>query len=285
MKERKESCFPGRFDPGQKRWVPAQDSHESPASLSVERIRVATYNTWFGELCQRQRHRAIFDILRQSQADVIGLQEMIPESLEHLLKQDWIRADYYCSDILGITVDPYGVVLLSRLPFQRMVFYDLPSLMNRKLLVSEHVIHGQSLQIGTVHLESLRPSARTRGQQLEIILSQLKKSDHAVLMGDCNFCSSWEEENRRVDPEFHDLWPLLRKKEMGYTIDTLVNRMKFQQEGEDKRTRYDRIFLRSRRQAWQARHIELLGTEPLPGLPEIWPSDHLGLLAELRWDD
>jgi tyrosyl-DNA phosphodiesterase 2 len=50
--------------------------------------------------------------------------------------------------------------------------------------------------------------------------------------------------------------------------------------GKPKQVRFDRM-LRSRQPGWQAEAIELIGTEPISSsTPEIFPSDHFGLVSD-----
>jgi tyrosyl-DNA phosphodiesterase 2 len=108
---------------------------------------------------------------------------------------------------------------------------------------------------------------------------------NVVLMGDFNFCASWQNENDRIDPAYHDVWELLRGNEPGYTEDTTINQMRYLIKGKHKQVRFDRILSKgfTRESGWAATAIELLGTEAItPELPFVFPSDHFGLLASFR---
>lgn len=59
--------------------------------------------------------------------------------------------------------------------------------------------------------------------------------------------------------------------------------MRFNQKKEDKQVRFDRVlYHRTSGVEWNPTDIRLIGTEPLPGLNEIWPSDHFGLFTTLK---
>jgi endonuclease/exonuclease/phosphatase family metal-dependent hydrolase len=52
---------------------------------------------------------------------------------------------------------------------------------------------------------------------------------------------------------------------------------------DDRHQRIDRILVRS--QCLKPASIRLLGTEPIAGTSEVFPSDHFGVVAELRCSD
>jgi endonuclease/exonuclease/phosphatase family metal-dependent hydrolase len=130
----------------------------------------------------------------------------------------------------------------------------------------------------------MRRNHETRADQLAEIFPRLRAlGPDAVLTGDFNFCSSSLAENANLDPGFVDLWPALRGGAPGYTEDTGVNTMLANKDGGDKTVRYDRILLRSAGGVWKPRSIELLGTSPIaPASPDVFPSDHFGLVAEIE---
>ena len=191
------------------------------------------------------------------------------------------------SDFMGSTLSnaSYGVVLLSRLPVHSTELDDLPSRMGRRLLVAHLLVNDTKLAVGTVHLESL-DSVEYRGRQLAHIFKTLKGERDAILVGDFNFCSSWPEEQANLDPQYVDVWPALHQGEAGYTEDTDVNLMLGSMNDKKKAVRFDRVLVRSGKPGWVPASIELLGTEPIAGnTPEVFPSDHFGLLARLHWQD
>ena len=101
-------------------------------------------------------------------------------------------------------------------------------------------------------------------------------------MGDFNFCSSWTEEQRRIDPDYLDVWSELHA-DPGYTEDPAVNRM-LRKYTDKEAVRLDRVLLRSAIPGWIPVSAEVLGTAPISDeLPDVFPSDHFGLLARLEW--
>jgi tyrosyl-DNA phosphodiesterase 2 len=243
-------------------------------------MTLATFNIWFDPYHARERHDAIMGLLEARRPDVIALQEVTTESLALVLSKPWIRAEYQPSDVDGRTLDRYGVVLLSRIPARRMTLLPLPSGMGRKLLVFEVEVDGMTVNAATVHLESLKESD-TRGKQLAAIFAHLDESEHAIIMGDFNFCSSWAEENARIRPGYRDVWPSVWPDDPGYSEDPTINRMRYQRKNPEKRVRFDRILVKS--STLRPLDVELLGTQPIsPDRPDVYPSDHFGLFAALR---
>ncbi|WP_428261946.1 endonuclease/exonuclease/phosphatase family protein [Haliangium sp.] len=272
---------PVGFDPGAGRWrardsgapVDSGDPGQGPTALTV-----VTHNVFFIELGREHRWQAVLDQAAGADADVIAFQEVTAPFLRMLLDAPWVRERYLVSDADGSTFPAYGVVMLSRLPVARYTLHDLPSSMARRLLVAEL---GGGLAVATVHLESLPPSLPTREVQFGLILDILSEFDHAVLMGDMNFCATWSE-NSRVPPAYTDVWPALHPGDPGWTVDSHENRMVQDLVRKPKQVRYDRVFMRSADAYWRPRAITRLGTEPVPGHPDLYPSDHFGLCARFE---
>lgn len=281
---KKKRLRPGRFDPARGQWDYAE---HAAGSVPAHDVSCATFNVWFGEKHFEERCLALLRILERRRPDVIALQEVTIPFLAALRSSAWVRRDYLISDYMGSTITSasYGVVLLTRLPVESMELHELPSRMGRKLLVAHLTVNDTRLAVGTVHLESL-DSAEYRGRQLAQIFKTLKGERDVLLMGDFNFCSTWPEEQARLDPQYEDVWPALHDGDPGFTENTDVNLMLGAMSDRDKKVRYDRLLVRSGKPGWAAASIELLGTEPISSTePDIFPSDHFGLFAHLHWQD
>lgn len=268
----------GRFDPKSGQWAYAESAE--PSHLTT--LTCATFNVWFGEHYFEERFKAILQLFEQQYPDVLALQEVTPPFLAGLRTSQWIRSRYYISDFFGSTLNSYGVVLLSRFPIESLEMHALPTRMERSLLVARIPVNNTHLTIGTVHLESLIESEEWRGRQLQQIFKTFQRERDVIFMGDFNFCSTWSEEQKRLPPDYVDVWPALRT-EPGWTEDPDVNLMlaRYSEKGV---VRFDRILVRSGRPGWVPSSIELLGTSPIAAdLPEVFPSDHFGLLARFQW--
>lgn len=261
-------------------WEPAEDqpAAEAPATLSL-----ITWNVWFGAHQAAARATATLELLQAADADVICLQEVTRDFLARLLAAGWVRRDYTVSDASGATVDPYGVVVLTRLPLRALTHHEMPTSMARGLVLAELQVGAARLAVGAVHLESRRHNADVRGEQLAVILPILRAAaPDAILCGDLNFDAEWEDEERALRGDLLDLWPALRGADPGYTVDTAANPMTAWDKGHDKQVRFDRVLLRSPARTWRPRSIRLLGTAPVrDAQPPLYPSDHFGLQVVL----
>lgn len=299
----------------------------APAALNI-----LTYNVWFEKHVQFEaRARAVFDIVDRSEPDVVCLQEVLPEFVDlilHWLSESGNLREYQLSGDRE-SVRPYGVLMLVRAHLRpQFEFHQLPTGMARRLLTArlEVLVQRQGptalisthtpIVVGTVHLESLN-SHPQRERQMEIARRVLEAcARDSVLVGDFNFCSYRNFDERKTPlendslarrmPNHVDLWPLLKRsdEEPGFTFDSEVNRMIAQRE----QMRYDRVVANT--PSWRAVDIRIVGNERIGGPPSaaeaelvppprdgfttpprrvpkqpsdtgIWPSDHFGLLARL----
>jgi len=250
-------------------------------------------------------------MLKDKSPHIICLQEVIPEFIQDLVNQEWVREYYMSSDVTGHFVEPYGVCILSKFPIVYSA-WSLPTQMGRNLVIgSLKFKSGHSICCATVHLESLNLS-NYRAKQLEIISEILKNHDTAILTGDFNFdsdinysqhlkkCKIAEESNsnpsdirisldeplendvvQRIFPDYSDVWKVLRPTERGYTFDSEKNTMLTNYE----QMRYDRILFKSKDSFLKTVDIKLIGTERIPEIQEetVFPSDHFGLELRLKF--
>jgi tyrosyl-DNA phosphodiesterase 2 len=241
-------------------------------------LRVVTWNVWFGAHMFEERALALLAELERRRPDVIALQEVTPPLLRMIVRAPWVRAGYQLSDDHGWTLRRYGVLLLSRRPIRRLSLLELPSEMDRVLLVAELAC---GLTVATVHLESTAPCAAERAAQLAIIQPALAADRDVVLVGDMNFAPGAPRETAALDPALVDVWPALQPDDPGFTVDTDANTMRYAAKGSPDQKRIDRVFLRSER--WRPRSIVLVGTASIDAAG-TFPSDHFGLEVRLALD-
>ena len=269
-----------RFSPSVNAWRPVQEEHDR----LLDRISLATYNVWFAEYLWRERFAGLLDTLRDWDPDLIALQEVTPRHLQHLLSLRWVRDHYRLSDVSGMTLQPHGVLLLSKLPVRNLAMRELPSNKHRKLLVADLGLGPRSVRLGNLHLESSPSATPIRMAQLDAVLPVLEAPTDRLLVGDFNFDPTQREEQATVDAHYQDLWTGLRPDDPGYTVDATLNRMRRLHKRQQKRVRYDRILWRSARPGWQPASVSVIGTVPIaPQRPDVFPSDHFGLAGSLVW--
>jgi tyrosyl-DNA phosphodiesterase 2 len=261
-----------------------REGRKPPAQPPSSSLTIATWNLWFSDFWQEERLRAALGELRAHDPDVIALQEVVRDTLQIVCEEPWVRERYAISDPTGDTLAAYGVVMLTKLPVIEAALVELPSEMARALLVAELAASGRRIFAATVHLESLRRSAARRGEQLAIVQDALRETGaDSIVVGDFNFCSTWREENDRMGEDFVDVWAELRGDDPGWTEDSGANAMLREAKGTAKHVRFDRVFVRSPRGGLCPVSIERLGTAPIaPAVPDVFPSDHFGLVARLE---
>lgn len=282
---------PRRFNTAAGKWQsdPARGDERLPDSL-----RCLTLNTWFEtRFAYDERLAEQLRLIEQLDADLVALQEVIPEYLAALLAAPFVRANYWLSDTRGTTLNNcYGVVLLSKVrPFSLKMHY-LPSRMARCHVfgVFATTSADEPLAVGTVHLESLN-SAPARRAQLELCVADLHTCAPAsLLMGDFNIGAhrNYEDDGLPLENnalaelagEYVDGWAALHPTELGFTYDSALNGNLAHTE----QMRYDRIILRPGAPAWRFRSIEIIGDKPFASAElrgPCWISDHFGLLAHI----
>lgn len=120
-------------------------------------MKILTYNVLFdkydaAKICTAQRIPHIFAILAESHADVICLQEVTAPWLRLLLKQEFVRKAYWVSDGPDcLTLQEYGQVILSKLPFRASI---LQFSKMKMCVVAESMVGANSLAVAAVHLSS-----------------------------------------------------------------------------------------------------------------------------------
>lgn len=274
------TLIPWTFDPDAHRWRAEPRS----CRVELERLTLVTYNVWFGEHRLERRLAALMEEVGRCDPDLVALQEVTAAHLELLLADARVRRLYRVSDAQGDTVSPHGVLLLSRLPLEALRLMELPSGKDRKALVADLGVAGRPLRLGAVHLESSEANTTLRLRQLDELEPHLDGAAQVVVMGDLNFDPEAAGEQARIEARYTDLWTALRPGEAGYTEDTDVNRMRLLHKSREKQVRFDRILLRPADRGWRPRSIRRIGTGPVSAdEPDLFPSDHFGLCAELQW--
>jgi tyrosyl-DNA phosphodiesterase 2 len=274
LRSRRQRIPVGTFDVAANRWI------NGAAGGAVERdeLTVTTFNIWFSEYHARERYLAIAQLLSRKPPDVMVFQEVTPEALAIFLAQPWIRVRYRRAEITGDAVGNYGLLVLSRLPLNSVTYTRLPTRLDRGFLTAELTVNGRALFIAAVHLESGKDSARLRERQLGRIQGALRRAESAIVMGDFNMR---DHENAIITEPYHDLWPVLRPDDDGFTENTSINLMRYDSKNKHRHVRFDRVLLKGN--AWDATEIDLLGTEPLSSaLPRVFPSDHFGVRCRLE---
>jgi len=223
----------------------------------------------------------IVEHLRRCDADIIALQEATPPLLDALLEQDWVHSYTISESPAGQTLKPYGLLLLSRLPFT-LVEHQYSA--HKRVLVGTWQINGRSLHLAVVHLTSNRAhnALEVRAHQRSVLLNYLKTlPGDGFIVGDFNSRGD-EQEEELSQSGFVDVWTLLHPDDPGYTFDPERNPLAALMSLRGEAARFDRILQRSEDGRWMPRSMELFACEPVADTQgTLYPSDHFGIRAVL----
>lgn len=271
-------------------------------------LRVLTYNIWFDHLEMRTRMQSIASIIVDSEADVVGLQEVTPESLVMLTEEKDFMSMY------NLVKANFGSAYFCALfvkkgrPFRNPQWKPYSnSIMGRGCTSCEVEIYpGKHVNVGTTHLESFAgrhfTGAAERPIQLQdatqhLFAKQINTIDivGSLLFGDFN----WKDPTAKADNdgnaidfchpngEWQDAWKTRHEKDPGYTYDGKRNLML----SHWWRNRFDRILYHGNITCGMTM---LAGDQPVDdnltymkvskNLPPrelpIFPSDHFAVLSQ-----
>jgi poly(A) polymerase len=271
------------FDARAGAWAASEPSSQRapPSALTVVTYNVLLSRPGEDGLDATGRTRRLFEVLERAQADLIALQEVTPPLLTELLAQPWVRGAYCVSDSpAGGTVTPYGLLVLSRVPFARLSQHRFTR--DKRVLVAEFDTAAGRLALAVVHLMSDMASGGEilRAQHLDVLLDEILGPAGApgapswLVLGDFNFGDDGPGE-RLAHAGLVDVWRALRPGEPGATFDPARNRLAALTSALGRPRRLDRVLLRDAGAGWVPREIALLGEEDPP-------SDHYGLRCGLE---
>jgi endonuclease/exonuclease/phosphatase family metal-dependent hydrolase len=175
-----------------------QHQHETDSGnqLQLHQLRIVQYNCWFADLKFDERAAGLLEILEEEQPDIVCLQEVTPRLLEILKMNPFVRG-YSLSDSTSVTLAPYGALMMVTRRIESCAFHlhRLPTAMARRfvratiqLAVPDQTgVRLATLDVGTVHMESLSSSTTTRVKQIQRIFSDVLNETTAIVTGDFNF--------------------------------------------------------------------------------------------------
>lgn len=266
--------------------------------LIQTRLRVATWNLWWRFGPWEERLPLIIDQLRRVDADVVALQEVWAEGDD--------RSSRRIADALGhhevfagrLEMEPgvlFGNAVLSRWPITHHEWVPLPAgdAFDERRIVLRADIDGSrgAFQVFTTHLNWRFDHSAIRQEQVRVVAEMVAASRPrtypAIVCGDFNAEPNSTEIGMLTGLTtpaapglvLVDAWRASHPDVPGYSWD---NRNPFVAEQLEYDRRIDYVFV-GWPKASGAGHVvgaELIGTEPADGL---WPSDHFGVVAELRY--
>jgi endonuclease/exonuclease/phosphatase family metal-dependent hydrolase len=264
--------------------------------LLETRLRVVTWNLWGRGGPWEARLAAIGATLSALDPDLVALQEVWGDRsrnqaaiLAGQLGFQHVYADRYTID--GVAV---GNAILSRWPITRHEVRDLPAPVELEEL--RNVIRGEvdgprgSLEIFTTHLNWRFDQSDVRQEQVRTLARFVSENERQavppILAGDFNAVPDSEEirmlTGRATVPVprlvFHDAWEAAGNVEPGFTWSNANPYARLDLEP-DRRIDYVFVGWPRRGGAGHVLSCRMIG-DPVDG---VYPSDHLGVMAELRY--
>jgi len=231
----------------------------------------------------QKRTEAVVKIIREANADIVFLQEVIPETFSFIQSQ---LTNYEC---IAARDDNYFVATLlrkGRVYMDRWKVTDYPtSRMDRHLLAVQAHCGSVVMDLLNTHLESTKDHATERKKQLEQCFSLMSKrpTDRSVIFGgDLNLRDPEVASLGGAPPPARDVWEQLgSREELRWTWDNQRNTNKEIPGKWKPRCRFDRIYIRpSLKTDLKAEQFGLLGLQKVEGT-QSFPSDHWGILLRL----
>lgn len=244
-----------------------------------------TLNIWGASGNWEQRCQLIVKLLKQEQPDIVGLQEvchlrgsgLIGENQAVILARmagypfwHFVPAHRSQAKTIGQAIlSHYPITAVDILPFPRDP--TDPKDTEDRVAVWVRIALGQGVEFCVTHL-SLSKKARERSvRQLASWLRQISDAPK-ILVGDLN-----DEPNsttlqfllRETKPPFADAWQIVSGSTGGFTFPS-----------HSPRHRIDYILF-SPPDAFEVEEVRIVGNVPNPR--GVYPSDHLGLVAVLKF--
>jgi endonuclease/exonuclease/phosphatase family metal-dependent hydrolase len=156
-------------------------------------IRIATYNIHKCRgMDQRTRPQRIVEVLRELDADVIALQEVMNVAGDPLRDQGMILAkalgyEYAVGGVRQLRGGPYGNVTLSRLAIRSWTVHDLTWRREpRGALQTDIGIGNKVLRVYNVHLGTSFLERRAQARKLLAVLEGKQRRPPCLILGDFN---------------------------------------------------------------------------------------------------
>ena len=148
------------------------------------RLRLVTWNVWFGEFEAGARWQALLDECLAASPDIICFQEVTAAFHTQCSEHPGIRnGGYTCAGEPRVISD-YGydvsVWVARGIQVKCSESVRLPTMLDRRALVVDALVPCPSstrlfVRICTVHLESMKCNARRREEQLDLLLPGYRK--------------------------------------------------------------------------------------------------------------
>lgn len=281
-----------RFEVGSFQWEQVEAAPPSAVLTSIKNLKLMSLNVLYelhdpDIVLPYNRWPYLIDFLENSDADIIALQEVTPCFLSILERQNWVRENYFLTDISNQaeTIRPYGQIFLSKFQPNQLFFSQQFS---KRFIIACFPIKGQShpLHIMNVHLKSnyKGDSSKVRQKQLNQILttfSQLDSSNSAsfLIVGDTNITSRdiISYTNSRV--KMVDVWDEAGPTgDFGWTFNIDENSLAKRLSRNAKHERFDRVLINAECKILKPIKIQVTAKSQIdltiPPKAKMWDSDN-----------
>ncbi len=251
----------------------------------ADHLAIASYNVLTNRFADTdtqlaKRIPAIVELLKSMQAQIICLQEVTTELLQHLLAQEWMYR-WHVSDTAQTLNVEKGLVLLSQFPFALVEHSFSPQ---KNCLVGSFAFEKSEIHVAVVHLTSNRAenASQIRQKQLQQVANYLHSlSGTQLIAGDFNMREPESMDALKIH-QWTDSWPQLHPQKEGYTFDPSANPLAAANTLTGLPGRLDRILVRNGNSRWKPQQMQLFGKEPIDDTDgKIYPSDHFGICLQL----
>ena len=189
------------WDDGKSAWEPV---HDPQRATNITALAVYTWNIDFMLPFPDARMSAAVAHLEKlisqdaSTPAVIGLQECTKSDLVFLAENDWIRDNFYMTDVDNTSWGSfmYGTTTLvdRRLPVSSCFRAHFTATnMERDGLFVDIALNGKTLRLCNTHLESLIADPPLRPTQMRIISGYMREVAAAIVAGDFNAIQPFDE--------------------------------------------------------------------------------------------
>lgn len=269
----------------------------------TDHLRVLTYNLLtLGVASGRERHEVVRRLLPDLRVDVVALQE-VTRSPDFDQGLDLLGHEFAIVDLPGWTSDHVGECLASRWPVGEVVTLDRPVAGDeedgpRAAAVAVEVLvpppfgrvlvvhHTAAYQLDMEHVREEQALATSRF--VDDLVSE-RPEVPVVLVGDFNAAAdaasirflTGRQSLGGTSVRYEDAWEAVHNDEPGHTFSAGSPLVRAGEMPLERGRRIDYVMTRSTAHGplLDVAECRLAFDQPVDG---IWPSDHFGVLAELR---
>lgn len=181
-----------------------------------------------------------------NKGDIIHLQEVTPDFLNMLLNCNWVKENYYVSDLSNTVWDPIGVVTLSKFPIIKVqkIFLN-PG--KRPIISCKIQINNTNINFINNHLISNRRGKNSkRNSELESLSIAINEigGNNTIIAGDFNFIED-SEGDQLIEYGLTDVDVLFNSVNTTSTYDPKVNTLARDLNPIARELRMDRVYFKS----------------------------------------